>query len=60
VEAGKAWLLNHLLVGLIPDHDDDIMDEVSPIYMSIQNHHSRDIAPSKNEVAVPGYCCRNS
>src|SRR5258706_4829305 len=53
----KAWLRSQL--GLIPDHDDDVMDEVGGLdgCCAILLAHSC-VFHSKNGRHVPGYCCR--
>ena len=56
----KAWLQSQ--IGLIPDHDDDVMDDVrAPNRLqtvAIPLTHSRTFC-SKNGRQAPGYCCKS-
>jgi len=60
VEHEKAWLQSQ--IGLIPDHDDDVMDEVrAPVAAPLPLSCS--LVPctfrSKNGRRVPGSCCKS-
>jgi hypothetical protein len=52
----KAWLQSQ--IGLIPDHDDDVMDEVCGPNRAILLAHSC-ASRSKNGHHVPGYFCKS-
>ena len=56
VRREKGWLGS--LIGLIPDHDDDVMDEVCS--MSEKLYSFLTILDSKNGVLARGFCCGNS
>lgn len=57
VKHEKAWLQSQ--IGLIQDHDDDVMDEVrAPHRRCCYSAHSCAFR-SKNGRHVPGYCCKS-